>query len=83
MEQIAAGNAGAEKMAATKFILRIHDSISPLLLWKAGSIESQMVRNRDTQRKTFTVPLVQKGELMIGTELIYHIRWNAFLFSHH
>lgn len=37
MEQIAAGKAGAEKMAATRLILRIQESISSLLLlWRRG-----------------------------------------------
>lgn len=33
MEQIAAGKAGAEKMAATRLIRRIQESISSLLLF--------------------------------------------------
>lgn len=37
MEQIAAGKAGAEKMAATRLIRRIQESISSLLLlWRRG-----------------------------------------------
>lgn len=46
MELTAAGKAGAEKMAATRLILRIQDSISSLLLGTKGDIKGSISRDR-------------------------------------